>query len=89
MPVEAPEGYMKNNRPQYLNEIETFMSDKNTFPLKDLFVKFRRSHPEIMSMRTLKEDIETHLTDVSVNAKDMVINKDLLMKNMLGIAKAN
>lgn len=76
-------------KPNYLNEIEAFMSDKKTFLLKDLFVKFRRTYPEIASMRSLKEDIDTHLTGVSVNAKDIVINKDLLMNNMLGIAKAN
>ncbi len=78
-----------DNRPEYLKDVEIFMKNTKTIELKELFVKLRRKHPEIKSMRTMKEDILTYMENFTVNQKDMIINKALFIEEMLGFMAAN
>ena len=78
-----------DNRPEYLKDVEIFMKNTKTIELKELFVKLRRKHPEIKSMRTMKEDILTYMDNFTVNQKDMIINKALFIEEMLGFMAAN
>lgn len=77
------------NRPEYLNEVERFMETVKTVELKELFIRLRRKHPEIKSMRTMKEDIQNHLDSITVNQKDVIVNKALFTEDLLGILIAN
>ncbi|QUH22091.1 hypothetical protein [Alkaliphilus sp. B6464] len=76
---------MQKQVPDYITEIIKVVDSNNVYPLKDLFMKLRKDYPEIDSMRSLKQDIEEHIVDFSVNQNNLIINKGSLANNLLGI----
>lgn len=70
--------------PPYIGEIKDIMSKNKVYPLKDLFMQIRKKYPQVKSMRSLKEDIETYTED-RVNSNNMIVSKQKLLNDILSI----